>query len=70
MDKSTDWYSDLSGGRVFGDWKYFCFEFGFDFAVVEKFDGGYLEGVVAFGDGCYVEEVEFGRMQKHIGDFG
>ena len=22
-----------------------------------------------FGDGCFEEEMEFGRMQKHIGNF-
>ena len=65
-----NWYSNLSGGWVFEDWKYFGFDFGFDFAVVECFDDGYFEDGVAFGGGCFEEEVEFGSMRKHIGDFG
>ena len=65
-----DWYSDLSGGGVFEDWKCFGFDFGFDFVVVEQFDSGYFKDGVAFGGGCFEDEVKFGRMQKHIGDFG
>ena len=38
--------------------------------MVEKFDGVYFEDGVAYGSGCFEEEVEFGRIQKHIGDFG
>ena len=66
VDKSEDWYSDSSGDGVFGDGKYF----GFDFAVVERFDGGYFEDGVVFGGGCFEEEAEFGKMWKHIGNFG
>ena len=44
--------------------------FGFDFVVVERFDGRYFEEWVAFGGGCSMEEVEFGKMRKHIRDFG
>ena len=39
VGKSEDWYSNLSGGGVFGDRKYF----GFDFVMVERFDGGCFE---------------------------
>ena len=69
VDKSEDWYSDLSGGGVFGDWIYFDLDFGFGFAVVERFDIGYFEGGMVFECGCFEEEVEFGRMRKHNGDF-
>ena len=37
---------------------------------VERSDGEYFEDGVAFGDGCFEEEMEFGMMLKHIGDFG
>ena len=66
VGKFDDWYSDLSGGGVFGDLKHF----GFYFVAVEWFDGEYFEDRVAFGDGCFEEQVEFGRMRKHIWDFG
>ena len=48
-----DWCSDLSGGGVFGDGKYFGFDFGFNFAVEEQFDGRCFEDGVEFGDGCF-----------------
>ena len=70
MGTSEDWYYDLSGGGVIEDWKYFCFDFGFDFVVAERSYGGYFEDVMIFGGGCFEEEVDFGMMQKHIGDFG
>ena len=38
--------------------------------AVEQFNGEYFEDKVAFGDGFFEEEMEFGRMLKHIGDFG
>ena len=38
--------------------------------MVERFDGGYFEDWVAFGGGCFEEEMEFGRMRTQIGDFG
>ena len=38
--------------------------------VVKRSDSGYFEDRVAYGGGCFEEEVEFGRMRKHIGDFG
>ena len=38
--------------------------------VVDWFDGGYFKDGVEFEGGCFEEEVEFGRMRKHIGDFG
>ena len=41
-----------------------------DSVYFEQFDGGYFENGVAFGGGGFEEEVEFGRMRKHIGDFG
>ena len=52
--------------------KAFCFDFcfDFDFVAVERFDGEYFEDGVAFKDGCFEEDMEFGRMQKPIGDFG
>ena len=65
MGKFEDWNSDLSGGGVFGDWKYFSF----DFAVVDQPDDGYFEDEMEFEGGCFEEKMEFGRMQKHIGDF-
>ncbi len=46
------------------------FDFGLDFVLVEPFDGGYFDDGVVFGGGCFEEEVEFSRMQKHIGYFG
>ena len=38
--------------------------------AVEQFDGEYSEDGVAVEDGCFEEVMEFGRMKKHIGDFG
>ena len=38
--------------------------------AVEQFDGEYFEDRAVFEDGCLEEEMQFGRMQKHIGDFG
>ena len=38
--------------------------------AVKLFDGVYFEDGVAFRDSCFEKEMEFGRMQKHIGDFG
>ena len=70
FDNCVDWYSHLSGGGAFEDGKYFGWDFGFGFVEVERFDGGYFENGVAFGSGCVEEEFEFGRMRKHIGDFG
>ena len=40
------------------------------FMVVELFDGGYFESGVTFKGCCFEEEIEFGRMLKHIDDFG
>ena len=47
------------------------FGFGFDygFAVVKRYDGGYFEAEVVFGNGCFEEGVEIWRKRKHIGDF-
>ena len=42
---------------------------GFDFVVVERFEGGYFEDGMTFGGCCFEKKVEFGRMHKHIGDF-
>ena len=38
--------------------------------AADRFDGEYFEDGVAFGDGSFEEEMEFGNMRKHIGDFG
>ena len=38
--------------------------------VVERFDGEYFEDGAILWDGCFEEEMEFGMMMKHIGDFG
>ena len=38
--------------------------------AADRFDGEYFEDGVAFGDGCFEEEMEFGRMLKHIVGFG
>ena len=37
---------------------------------VKRSDSEYFEDGVAFRDGCFEGEMEFGRMLKHIGDFG
>ena len=55
VGKYEDWYSDLSCSGVFGDKKYF----GFDFAVVERLNDGYFEDGVAFGGGCFEEGCSF-----------
>ena len=38
--------------------------------AVGRFDGAYFQDGVAFEDECFEEVMEFGRIQKHIGDFG
>ena len=38
--------------------------------MVEQFDGEYFEDRVAFGGGCFGEEVEFGRMRSILGILG
>ena len=38
--------------------------------AVEHFDSEYFEDGVAFEDCCFEEDMEFGRMQKHIGVLG
>ena len=63
-------YYDLSGSGVFGNSKYSGFDFGFNILAVERPDGEYFEDGVELEDSCFEEVIEFGRMQKHIGDFG
>ena len=48
------------------------FGFGFDygFAVVKRYDGGYFEAEVVFGNGCVEEVVESGKRWRHTEDFG
>ena len=72
LGTSEDFFINLSGGGVFGDWKHLGFDlcFGFGFVGVERSNGEYFGDGVTFEDGCFEEEMEFGRMQKHIGDFG
>ena len=38
--------------------------------AVERSDGEYFEDVAVFEDGYFEEGMEFGRMLKHIVDFG
>ena len=38
--------------------------------AVERFDVEYFEDGAVFEDGCFEDEMEFGRMWKHILDFG
>ena len=38
--------------------------------AVDQFDGEYSEDGVAFDGGYFGEVVEFGKIQKRIGDFG
>ena len=44
------------------------FGFGFDsyFAVVERFDGGYFENEVVFGNGSFENVVQSGRRRRDL----